>query len=275
MGNWRQSLPDPRTWWLDWPNFLFKYNAQPITGSSTVSRGNLAHSSISPSSVMPALREFKTGITSQKKVTPVSGISLGPALLSTKQRSRGDLPYREVEVLDVQGHRALVSIDGSSSYAPLRDLRPLASVDAPLFQGASSLPQQLLVPTVADAQSPLPTVAEVQPSLPTKLPLDSWVVYRDAGKAWVGKLQSDCKEGQLLIHSGIIRKNKFVPQFVDDKTADIKASALQPPGFSPANYVVSKRSTLGFFPPSDALPADALILMADFRRDPGSFPWPS
>jgi hypothetical protein len=175
MNSWRRSLPNKETWWKEWPNWLFQFNSVPISGSAVLSRGALAHSVMrQPSSLM---RELKTAIVSKRKVNPVNnGVVVGPALLAVRQKTRGDLPYQQVEVLSISedGHMALVNYKGTVSNAPVRDLRPLVDIkklsNAPVASELKSdvvpLPPNLghvahlAVPVAPDMQ-PLPPAVSV------------------------------------------------------------------------------------------------------------------
>lgn len=121
----------------------------------------------------------------------------------------------------------------------------------------------------SDSSDSRTTIEEVPKAAP-----GSWVVYRDLSKIYIGQLKMECKDGQFLIYSGIMKDSIFNNDYVSALNADIKASTVPiGPDWSLAEYVVSQRTIMGIFPPTVSVPRDALALVADFKRDPRLFPF--
>jgi hypothetical protein len=245
FGLWRQSLPDATEWHKYFHTFVGDFNNQYFIG--TISRINLAFSA--PRALIPmAMTLVKTGHLANKKPDPViNGVEPGRAMLMTKQKTRGDLPFREVNVREIMGHKALVSdTKGDVFYVALRDLKPLAAPKSDVK-------------------------ADVRDVAPPPGP-DDWIVYRSLSKCHLAQVKADQKDDQILICSGEVKKDVFCFDWLSDETGLITNARVSPPGkFRKAEWIVESRSILGRWPPSDRVPTEALKMMADFKRDPKKF----
>ena len=98
----------------------------------------------------------------------------------------------------------------------------------------------------------------------------------DGGKPHIGILVEDCKDDQVLFQSGKLSKSgKFSHDWVCSESGLTKNAITQPtPGeWKPVEYVISGTTVFGRFPFSDTVPLAALKIMAEFKRDPGRFPY--
>ena len=166
-------------------------------------------------------------------------------------------------------HKALVS-DGNGAvfWVPVRDLKPLAEVKsaAPVANDVKAV-----VPAASDVKSAAPAVRGVIPPPPPPGPED-WVVYKSLSKAHIAQVVQDQKHNQTLIASGQVKKGKWCYDWVSNETGLITNSLKPPAGKSAkAEYVIEAKTILGRWPASEKVPQDAMIMLADFKRDPAKF----
>ena len=106
------------------------------------------------------------------------------------------------------------------------------------------------------------------------LALSKRAPLRWISKIYVGQLKMECKDGQFLVYSGVMRGSVFNYDYVSSQDAQIKnSSSPLGPGWSLAEYVVNQRTIMGIFAPTATVPQEALEMMADFARDPRQFPF--
>jgi hypothetical protein len=160
-------------------------------------------------------------------------LKVGPALIAVKQHTRGDLPYKKVNILSLDEHKALVEMDGATSWSPIKALRPLGHPTPLAAPGDPSVAPKKLKVEPSERKLILSSVQRLLSELkPSKVPnVADHPASEPQGGAGLRR-STRIKE----IQSSIAKLRASPPSEPDVPSYD--AAADQPPKTAPGSWLV-------------------------------------